>query len=45
MSNLANGSDGDDELTEFILDYVDPEENDEESSIGVSQQARGRPRI
>ena len=45
MSNLANASDEDDELTEFILDYVDPEENDEESAVAVSQQARGRPRI
>ena len=45
MSNLANASDDDDELTEFILDYVDPEENDEESAVAVSQQARGRPRI
>ena len=33
------------ELEEFILDYVDPDENDEQSVLTVSQRGRGRPRI
>lgn len=33
------------ELEEFILDYVDPDENDEQSVLTVSQKGRGRPRI
>jgi len=37
MSNLANRSFEDDELTEFILDYVDPEENDEVSALSQSE--------
>ena len=36
MSDLAQGSDLDMELEEFILDYVDQEENDEQSVITVS---------
>ena len=31
MSYLSDEASQDDELTEFILDYVDPEENDESS--------------
>ena len=32
-------------MEEFILDYVDPEENDEQSVMTVSQKGPGRPRI
>ena len=33
------------ELEEYLLDYVDPDENDEQSVATVSQRGRGRPRI
>ena len=45
MSDVGQCSDPDMELEEFILDYIDPDENDEASVQTVSQRGRGRPRI
>jgi len=45
MSNKAQAPFVDDELTEFLLDYADAEENDELSMESMSQQTRGRQRI
>ena len=45
MSNKAHAPFVDDELTEFLLDYADAEENDELSMESMSQQTRGRQRI
>ena len=45
MSDDAECSDPDMELEEFILDFADPDENDEHSIKTVSHRGRGRPRI
>ena len=45
MSNKANAPHEDDGLTEYILDFVDPEENDEPSAHSEVEPARGRQKI
>ena len=45
MSEIANVSLEDGELSEFRIDVVDEEEDGDESILTVSQQSRGRPRI
>ena len=45
MSNKAQVASDDEELTEFLMDYVDPLENEEEDVVVESQEKRGRPRI
>ena len=45
MSDITEDSNDDEELVEFMLDFVDQDENDEVSIQTVSQRGRGRPRI
>jgi len=45
MSNQANASFEDEELTEFGLDRADEEDDRDPSIQTQSQQSRGRPRI
>ena len=45
MSNQAQGSQEDEELTEFMLDPADEEDGPDPSIPTQSQQSRGRPRI
>ena len=45
MSDLANASFEDDELTEFGIDQAELEDDRDPSIQTQSQQSRGRPRI
>ena len=45
MSYKALVPSDDEELTEFLMDYVDPIENQEQEVVTESHEQRGRPRI
>ncbi len=45
MERKAQEHSDDDELTEFLMDYVDPLENEEQDIVTESHEQRGRPRI
>ena len=45
MSNQAQKSSDDEELSEFRVDHVDDQEDQEQSVQTLSQRSRGRPRI